>query len=106
MNMNEIKALVEKLIRENKVMFFGKSYCPHCRNAKGLLTSKGIHFKTFEIDLENNGQQVQEYLLQKTGQRTVPNIFINKEHVGGNSDLIAANGSGKLDKMLNNRSEL
>ncbi|KAH7032467.1 glutaredoxin Grx1 [Linnemannia elongata] len=101
-----IKALVERLIRENKVMFFGKSYCPHCKNAKSVLAAKGIQFKAFEIDLESKGAEVQDYLLQKTGQRTVPNIFINTHHVGGNSDLVAAKESGKLDKMLGTKSEL
>ncbi|KAG0195313.1 glutaredoxin, partial [Mortierella sp. GBA30] len=91
---------------ENKVMFFGKSYCPYCRNAKEILTKKGIQFKTFEIDLEKDGPQVQEYLLKKTGQRTVPNIFINSQHLGGNSDLVAAKDSGKLDSMLRGKSEL
>ncbi|KAF8932816.1 glutaredoxin [Dissophora ornata] len=101
-----IKALVERLIRENKVMFFGKSYCPFCKNAKGILGAKGVQFKAYEIDIEKDGPQVQDYLLQKTGQRTVPNIFINSQHLGGNSDLIAAKDSGKLDSMLNLRSEL
>ncbi|KAF9574704.1 hypothetical protein EC968_005709 [Mortierella alpina] len=101
-----VKALVERLIRENKVMFFGKSYCPYCRNAKEVLSGKKVQFKVFEIDQETNGPQVQEYLLQKTGQRTVPNIFINTQHLGGNSDLVAAKNNGKLDAMLSGRSEL
>ncbi|KAF9963680.1 hypothetical protein BGZ65_001259 [Modicella reniformis] len=89
-----IKALVERLINENKVMFFSKSYCPFCKNAKNILNTKGIQFKAFEIDLETDGAQ------------TVPNIFVNKQHLGGNSDLIAANDNGKLDTMLKSRSEL
>ncbi|KAF9130723.1 glutaredoxin [Linnemannia schmuckeri] len=101
-----IKALVERLIRENKVMFFGKSYCPYCQNAKSVLAAKGVQYKAFEIDLEAKGAEVQDYLQQKTGQRTVPNIFINTRHLGGNSDLVAAKESGKLDKMLGTKSEL
>ncbi|KAF9903514.1 glutaredoxin [Linnemannia zychae] len=101
-----IKAMVERLIRENKVMFFGKSYCPYCKNAKTVLGGKGIQFKAFEIDLEPTGADVQDYLQKKTGQRTVPNIFINSQHLGGNSDLVAAKESGKLDKLLNAKSEL
>ncbi|KAG0363854.1 glutaredoxin-1 [Gamsiella multidivaricata] len=101
-----IKTLVERLIRENKVMFFGKSYCPYCKNAKNILGAKGIQFKAYEIDLEKDGAQVQDYLLQKTGQRTVPNIFINTQHLGGNSDLIVAKENGKLDVMLSYKTEL
>ncbi|KAF9930477.1 glutaredoxin [Linnemannia zychae] len=101
-----IKAMVERLIRDNKVMVFSKSYCPHSRNAKSVLTNKGVPFKALEIDLEPNGAEVQEYLRVKTGQRTVPNIFIYTQHVGGNSDLVAAKENGKLDRMLNSKSEL
>ncbi|KAG0260009.1 hypothetical protein BGZ95_004539 [Linnemannia exigua] len=78
-----IKVMVERLIRENKVMFFGKSYCPYCKNAKSVLSAKGVQFKAYEIDLEQKGAEVQDYLQQKTGQRTVPNIFINTQHLGG-----------------------
>ncbi|KAG0041166.1 Glutaredoxin-1 [Gryganskiella cystojenkinii] len=101
-----IQAMVDRHIRENKVMFFGKSYCPHCQNAKRVLTAKGVQFKAFEIDQEKDGAQVQDYLHKKTGQRTVPNIFINTQHVGGNSDLVAAKDSGRLDTLLAGRSEL
>ncbi|KAF9408894.1 Glutaredoxin-1 [Podila epigama] len=101
-----IKAFVDKLIRENTVMFFGKSYCPFCKNAKNVLASKGIQYKAYEIDQERDGAEVQAYLLQKTGQRTVPNIFIKGQHLGGNSDLVAAKDSGKLDSMLGGKTEL
>ena len=45
------------------------------------------------------GSEIQSYLLEKTGQRTVPNIFIAKKHIGGNSDLSAKKGS-ELEKLL------
>ncbi|GJJ67824.1 glutaredoxin 3 [Entomortierella parvispora] len=98
--------MVDRLIRENKVMLFSKSYCPHSKNAKSVLSGKGIQFKTFEIDQEQGGPEVQDYLQQKTGQRTVPNIFINSQHLGGNSDLVAAKENGRLDSMLSGRVEL
>ncbi|KAG0223691.1 glutaredoxin [Actinomortierella wolfii] len=101
-----IKALVDKLIRENIIMFFGKSYCPYCLNAKRVLKEKGLTFKVFEIDLEPNGAEVQDYLQVKSGQRTVPNIFIRGQHLGGNSDLVAAVENGKLDRMLKGREDL
>ncbi|KAF9428189.1 thioredoxin reductase [Entomortierella beljakovae] len=101
-----IKAMVERLIRENRIMLFAKSYCPHCKNAKRLFTEDGLKFKTFEIDLEDNGPEVQDYLLKKSGQRTVPNIFVNTKHLGGNTDLIAAREDGRLEKMLKLRGEL
>lgn len=53
-----------------------------------------------ELDQEDNGSEIQNYLREKTGQSSVPNIFIKKEHVGGNSDLSTLKGSGKLKSML------
>jgi len=48
----------------------------------------------------DNGDEIQSYLGQKTGQRTVPSVFIEQKHVGGNSDLQALKASGKLKAML------
>ncbi|KAF9973187.1 hypothetical protein BGZ73_003598 [Actinomortierella ambigua] len=87
-------------------MFFGKSYCPFCKQAKKHLTARGLTFQTYEIDLQADGPDVQAYLLEKSGQRTVPNIFIYGKHLGGYSDLAAASESGKLDNMLQKRTEL
>ena len=52
------------------------------------------------FNLLANGAAIQDYLQKKSGQRTVPNIFINEEHIGGCDDLFAAKSSGKLDKLL------
>ena len=54
----------------------------------------------FFFNLLANGAAIQDYLQKKSGQRTVPNIFINQEHIGGCDDLFAAKSSGKLDKLL------
>jgi glutaredoxin 3 len=47
-----------------------------------------------------NGAAIQQYLAEKTGQRTVPNIFINQKHIGGCDDLLAAKANGSLQKLL------
>ena len=52
-----------------------------------------------EMQNPSDGSLIQQYLAQKTGQRTVPNIFINSKHIGGNSDLQAI-GTTKLKKMM------
>lgn len=56
--------------------------------------------KTIELDHEKDGAAIQAYLLDKTGQRTVPNIFIGGVHLGGNDDLGRAQSSGKLKQLL------
>jgi glutaredoxin 3 len=53
-----------------------------------------------ELDEESEGSDIQAYLADKTGQRTVPNIFINGEHIGGSDDLAKLNSSGQLKKLV------
>ena len=75
-------------------MVFSKSYCPFCNKTKQLLQRSQIAFKAVELDHEQGGDDMQIYLAKKTGQRTVPNIFINKKHLGGNDKLEAAAKNG------------
>lgn len=79
----------QQLIDSNAVVVFSKSYCPFCRSTKRTLESLGAKYKPYELDQEADGSAVQDALEKLTGQRTVPNIFIGKEHIGGNSDLEA-----------------
>jgi len=98
--MSAIKSLVEKEIAEDPVVVYSKSWCPYCRQAKQTLTEFGASFKAYELDQIDNGSAIQEYLAEKTGQRTVPNIFIEQKHIGGNSDLQSKKGNGVLKKLL------
>ncbi|EPB84646.1 glutaredoxin 3 [Mucor circinelloides 1006PhL] len=98
--MSSAQQIVEEAIENNKVIVFGKSYCPYCKKAKALLSSLDIEFAVIELDLHSQGEAIQAYLLEKTGQRTVPNIFVNKVHVGGSDDLAKAERDGTLQKLL------
>lgn len=94
---------MQKLISENVVAVFSKSYCPYCKAAKQLLSSIGLDqskIGVLELDEMNEGADVQNYLQQKTGQRTVPNIFIYGQHIGGSDSLSQAQSSGELKKLL------
>lgn len=65
---------VEKLIAENKVVVFSKTYCPYCSMAKEALRSTGLKdFKIVEIENRADCSAIQDYLLSKTGSRTVRN---------------------------------
>ncbi|KAG8919703.1 glutaredoxin, partial [Tulasnella sp. 417] len=89
-----VKEVVEDAIANHKVAIFSKTYCPYCRRAKELIKSFDLpegEVEIVEIDIRDDGSAIQEYLKEKTGQRTVPNIFINKEHIGGSDDLAALN---------------
>jgi glutaredoxin 3 len=78
---------------------FSKSYCPYCQNTKRILGEHNANFKAYELNQESDGDVIQSALLDMTGQRTVPNIFINKKHIGGNSDLEKIK-SADLDALL------
>ena len=91
---------IDSEIAANSIMMYSKSYCPHCNTAKQTLQSKGYQFTAIELDQVANGNDIQNALQQKTGQRTVPNIFIKGEHIGGNSDLQTINNNGQLDAKM------
>ena len=81
-------------------MVFSKSYCPYCTATKELLNGMGIEAKVIELDKIDEGSEIQGALLNISGQRTVPNVFIRGKHLGGNDDTQAAARSGKLAEML------
>jgi glutaredoxin 3 len=79
------------------VIMYTKTICPYCIFAKKLLKSKDVPFE--EINLEGKTKELQE-LAQKTGMRTVPQIFVGDHFVGGFDELSACNSSGELDQLL------
>lgn len=81
-------------------MVFSKSYCPYCNNTKRILDDLNAKYKAIELNQEEDGGDIQNALLKLSGQRTVPNIFINRIHIGGNSDLEAVAVNGKDGKSL------
>jgi glutaredoxin len=87
-------------INSNKVMVFSKSYCPFCVRAKNALKDLGVDYEVMELDKVKGGSDTQAALLEMTGQRTVPNVFVNGNHLGGCDDTLAAISSGALKKML------
>ncbi|CAM9197925.1 unnamed protein product, partial [Ectocarpus fasciculatus] len=74
----------------NKVVIFSKSYCPFCKRTKKLFENLHIEYKAFELDEMTEGADIQRLLLSKTGQRTVPNVFVSGQHLGGNDDTARA----------------
>ncbi|KAI8882637.1 glutaredoxin-1 [Backusella circina FSU 941] len=98
--MSAVANIVEEIIKNNKVAVFSKSYCPYCTKAKKLLKDLNANAFVIELDVEKNGAAIQQYLLQKTGQRTVPNIFIDEKHIGGCSELMDVNARGELKALL------
>ncbi|KAI0546902.1 putative glutaredoxin [Xylaria curta] len=96
--MSAAKDKAQKIINENAVAVFSKSYCPYCNASKQLLNSVGAKYFTIELDKVDDGPAIQSALQEISGQRTVPNIYIGQKHIGGNSDLQAK--SGELKTLL------
>jgi glutaredoxin 3 len=72
--------------------------CPYCIRAKQILSAKGVaEIKEIRIDLD---PVERDKMMDLTGRRTVPQIFIGDTHVGGCDDLVALNQAGKLDLLL------
>lgn len=82
-------------------MVFSKSYCPFCVQTKDLFSELGIDIKVHELDqMGEDGPALQHALLQMSGQKSVPNVFVKGIHLGGNDDTQAAAKAGKLKEML------
>ena len=71
--------------------------CPYCMMAERLLTSKGVQIEKVRVDL---APERRVEMMEKTGRRTVPQIYIGATHVGGYDDLAALDRAGKLDPLL------
>lgn len=80
-----------------KVVMYTKGYCPYCHAAKNLLNKKSVSYEEIAID---GNESLREAMIQKSGRRTVPQIFIDNHHVGGYDDLASAHSSGELDRLL------
>ena len=79
------------------VQVYTTNYCPYCTRAKQLLTKRGIAFE--EIDVSTDDEK-RTWLVQTTGQRTVPQIFIHGTPIGGSDELHQLDRSGELAKRL------
>ena len=81
-----------------KITIYTTPYCPYCHAAKALLKKKGVHFE--EIDVQDPSLR-QQMMLRSNGRRTVPQIFIGEQHVGGSDDIHDLDRRGQLDPLLN-----
>jgi glutaredoxin 3 len=81
-----------------KITMYATAVCPYCVAAERLLRAKGVsEIDKIRVDLEPG---LREAMMQKTGRRTVPQIYIGDTHVGGFDDLSALDAAGKLDPLL------
>jgi glutaredoxin 3 len=81
-----------------QVEIYTTSWCPYCMRARALLQRKGVAFT--DIDIEEEPQRRREMVARAGGRTSVPQIFINGEHIGGSDELHALDRAGRLDEKL------
>jgi len=81
-----------------KVLMYSTAVCPYCVRAEQLLRNRGVvEIEKARVDLD---PELRSEMMEKTGRRTVPQIYIGATHVGGCDDLIALDHAGKLLPLL------
>ena len=81
-----------------KILMYSTGACPFCLMAERLLKAKGVaEIEKVRVDLE---PERREEMMQRTGRRTVPQIYVGERHVGGYDDLAALDRAGGLDPLL------
>jgi glutaredoxin 3 len=79
------------------ITLYVTGWCPYCQRAKQLLTQKSLVFNEINVD---DDAEFRREMMARSGQRTVPQIFIGDKHVGGCDDLFALDCSGELDRLI------
>jgi glutaredoxin 3 len=81
-----------------EVEIYTTMYCPYCTRARNLLKHKGVPFT--DIDIIEERERRAEMVRRAGGRTSVPQIFINGEHIGGSDELVALDRAGQLDAKL------
>ena len=87
----------------HQAVIYSKSHCPWCRNVEMLFRSiEGLDAKIYQLDQMKHGNAIQEKLCHLTGLSTVPNVFVNQQHVGSHDDVVDvdAHNDKRLFEML------
>ncbi|GER38510.1 glutaredoxin [Striga asiatica] len=93
-------AKAKQIVSSKPVVVFSKTYCGYCGRVKKLLSQLKATYKIIELDEESDGDEIQTALAEWTGQRTVPNVFINGKHIGGSDVVAAKHERGELVPLL------
>lgn len=105
---DDVSTYIDHHLKRSDVVVFAKTYCPYCKNTVRVLQE--LHsemngrwsLEIVQLDTlpANDGALIQNQLLAKTGQRTVPNVFIHHNHIGGNQQLMELHQADKLVPLL------
>ena len=81
-----------------EIVLYTTMWCPYCHRARALLEKKGVAFT--DIDIVEHPERRQEMIRRAGGRTSVPQIFIDGEHIGGSDELAALDRAGRLDAKL------
>lgn len=81
-----------------EILIYTKAICPYCNFAKQLLENEGLSYQEIRVDQDSEQLKI---MMERSGLRTVPQIFIHGEPIGGFDDLKKLKDSGKLDSLVN-----
>ncbi|XP_054155155.1 thioredoxin reductase 1, cytoplasmic-like [Oppia nitens] len=98
----DIRQYLEDLIQSNKVLLFSTTTCPFCAKVKALFESLNIKPFVIELNVVDNGTELRQALSAKVGRTSVPQVFINGQHIGGCDDTHKARDDGVLSQLLKN----
>ena len=79
------------------ILIYTKQWCPYCAKAKALLRSKGLEWRELDVTFD---ERLQQEMVSRSGRRSVPEVFLEGELVGGYDDLARLNATGELDRRL------
>jgi len=79
------------------ILIYTKQWCPYCAKAKALLRAKGLEWRELDVTFD---ERLQQEMVERSGRRSVPEIFLGGELVGGYDDLARLNATGELDRRL------
>uniref|UniRef100_A0A673L635 thioredoxin-disulfide reductase (NADPH) n=1 Tax=Sinocyclocheilus rhinocerous TaxID=307959 RepID=A0A673L635_9TELE len=102
----QIRSKIKELIDANQVLVFSKSFCPFCVKVSSSCFSSLSRGADGHKCVSEDGTNYQDLLHEMTGQKTVPNVFINKKHIGGCDKTMKAHKDGVLQKLLGEGSEV
>ena len=80
-----------------KIEIYTSPFCGYCARAKALLDSKGVAYDEMDVMMDDKKRAE---MRERTNRTSVPQIFINGQHIGGSDELAALNSAGKLDPLL------
>jgi glutaredoxin 3 len=80
-----------------QVVMYAADWCGYCARARRLLEGKGVAYEEIDVDVTPGAY---EQMRARSGRTSIPQIFINDQHIGGSDELAALEADGRLDPLL------